>query len=442
MKKIVLRIRDYIVTYSKYVFPVLLIAVVAVTVSIALGARDRSDSMVEAFETSSSTESAMESESIGETDESSGEEGVIQDVLYAPLELNAYPELWTLICTYYNALGVGDPDAVEEICNQVEEMERIKIQELGNYIESYPVVEVYSKSGPVDGSYIVFAYTKAKFKGFAEEVAGIQTFYVCTDEEGKLYLNEGEVTQEELDYIQEVVQQDDVIELSNKTSVEYSETMVANPELFEYIVQMEKEIRTNTGLIIAQQQGSQAGDGTQAGDGSQTGDGAQTGEGTQTGDGAQTGEGTQTEEPQQPEVIEIVYGTATTTVNVRASASTTADRIGSLSKGLQVKILEEMANGWSRVEFEGAEGYIKSEYLKKTVVTQNGEADTNKVIGTVTATTNVRIRELPSTDSNTLGSFVEGRQLELLAVENGWCKVLYDGKVAYVSEKYVTKKIN
>ena len=436
MKKIVLRIRDFIVVYSKFVFPIVLIAVVAVTVSIALGARDRNDSMVEAFETSNSTESETESETSGETEESQMAESGVQDVTYVPLELNAYPELWTLICVYYNALGEGNSAAVEEICNQVEEMEKIKIQELGNYIELYPVVEVYSKQGPVEGSYIVFAYTKAKFVGFEEEVAGLQTFYVCTDEEGKLYLNEGEISQEELDYIQEVVQQDDVVELSTKTSVEYSETMVANPQLYEFTVQMEKDIRTNTGLIIAQQQGNQTADG------SQTGEGNPGGEDTQTGEESQTGEGTQTGETQQPEVIEIVYGKATTTVNVRASASTTADRIGSLSKGLQVRILEEMANGWSKVDFEGEEGYIKSEYLEKTVITQNAETDTTKVIGTVTAKTNVRIRELPSTDSERLGIFVEGQQLELLAVENGWCKVLYDGKVAYVSEKYVTKKIN
>lgn len=434
MKKAVLRIRDFVVAYSKYVFPVLLIAIVAVTVFIALGAREKGKSMVEAFESSSAAESSSETETAGETDDTLTEENSIQEVAYAPLELNAYPELWTLMCTYYNALGVGDAEAVELICNQVDEMEKIKIQELGNYVESYPAVDVYTKSGPLENSYIVFAYTKAKFVGFEEEVAGLQLFYVCTDEAGKLYLNEGEISQEELDYISTVSQQDDVVELSNKTSVEYKDTMEANPKLFEFIVQMEKDIRTNTGGIIAQRQNEQNAAGS---DDTSQADGSTSGE-----SGEQSGESAGDDAVQQPEVVQIVYGQATATVNVRNSASTTADRIGSLAKGLQVKVLEELANGWSRVEFEGKEGYIKSEYLERIVVSSSAGGDTAKVIGTVTATTTLRIRQLPSTDSEKLGVFLEGQQLELLAVENGWCKVLYDGSVAYVSEQYVTKSLN
>lgn len=433
MKKVVLRIRDFVVAYSKYAFPVLLVAIVAVTVFIALGAREKGKSMVEAFESSASTESSSEAETTGETDETLTEESSIQEVTYVPLELNAYPELWTLMCTYYNALGVGDAQAVELICNQMDEMEKIKIQELGNYVESYPTVDVYTKVGPLENSYIVFAYTKAKFVGFEDEVAGLQLFYVCTDEEGKLYLNEGGISQEELDYISTISQQDDVLELYNKTSVEYKDTMEANPKLFEFIVQMEKDIRTNTGVIIAQQQSGQSTEGSE--------NLPQTGGDTAGEDDEQMGNSSEDDTVRQPEPVQIVYGKATATVNVRSSASTTADRIGSLSKGLQVKVLEELANGWSRVEFEGKEGYIKSEYLERIVVSGT-EQDTTKVIGTVTAKTTLRIRQLPSTDSEKLGIFLEGQQLELLAVENGWCKVLYDGSVAYVSEQYVTKKLN
>ncbi len=461
MKKLVLRIRDFIVAYSKYIFPVLLIAVVAVTVSIALGAREEKDSMVNAFETDVATESENET-GTDETNESSMTETAVQEVTYAPLEYNAYPEVWTLICTYYNALGTGDAETVEKICSDIEEMGKIKIREQSKYIESYPVVEVYTKPGPVEGSYIVFAYTKAKFRGFEEEVAGVQTLYVCTDEDGNLYLNEGEMSQEELAYIDEVIQQDDVQELLNKTSVEYSDALVANPSLLEFVAQMENDIRINMGLIIAELEngstGQQGGDVSQSG-GEQTGseqteESGQAGENNETGEldpnaGQQGGETTQPGGEQQgetptPVTQETIYVKATTTVNVRASASTKADRIGSLAKGLQVKLLEEQANGWSKVEYEGKEGYIKSDYLEKiTVVTEVTQPqEENKVIGKVTATTTVRIRELPSTDSAKLGALVEGAQLELLAVENGWCKVLYNGKVAYVSEKYVNKKLN
>ena len=35
---------------------------------------------------------------------------------------------------------------------------------------------------------------------------------------------------------------------------------------------------------------------------------------------------------------------------------------------------------------------------------------------------------------------VGGDSLELLANENGWCKVIYDGKVGYVKADFVTQE--
>ncbi|MBQ7954243.1 MAG: SH3 domain-containing protein [Lachnospiraceae bacterium] len=437
MKKIVLRIRDFVVLYSKYIFPVLLIAVVAVTVSIALGARGKEDSMTGVLETVPGTMSGTESEPEGFTDETMMATMETQGVPYAPLELNAHQEVFTLICTYYDALGNGNAEAVEAICNVVEDMEKIKIRELGNYIEYYPSVEVYTKPGPTENSYIVFAYTKAKFNGFEEEVSGIQTFYVCTKEDGTLYLNESECSQEELDYINEIVHQDDVVELSNKAEVEYSETLVANPDLFEFIAQMESDIRTSIGIIIASQDGSsgQTGEGEQPTEGEQTGEGQQPNEGEQNAEGEQPAEGEQNQ-TQEPVVVQDVYAKATTAVNIRKSASKTSDRLGQLNEGERVKVLEKMSNGWSKIQYSGGEGFVKSDYLK--VEESTGEL---RVIGTITANTNVRIRSLPSTDGTRLGVFAGGEKMDLLEVADGWCKVLYNGQVAYVSEDYVTKNL-
>lgn len=54
---------------------------------------------------------------------------------------------------------------------------------------------------------------------------------------------------------------------------------------------------------------------------------------------------------------------ATETVNVRSDASSDASRLGSLSRGSSVTRTGVCDNGWSRVEYNGSEAYIHSDYL-------------------------------------------------------------------------------
>lgn len=408
MKEKLVKLRDIIVSNSKILFPVVLVAIVAVTVAIALGMNKGKNGAPESVQAAPVV--------ISDSDAATGL--IVPDV---PFEVNAYPEVYTLICTYYDALGNGEPDRIAAISNaEMDDMKRIKIQELGKYIDSYTKVDIYTKPGPEENSYIVYAYTKAKFAGFDVEAAGYESFYVCTDANGGLYLNEGVVSQEYLDYILEVNFQDDVVEFCNKTTDEYNETMLANPDLFEYIAAMESDIRTATGLMLAAQEADNA-VAVSEGDG-------QTAEGTEGG-----GQDQQIPDPAQtPDQTGPVYATTTATVNVRSSDSETADKLGKVSNGTKIEVLEQRANGWSKVSFEGKDGYIKSEYLQLAESAGGVES-----IGTVTATTNINIRAAANETAEKLGVLAGGESLELVANENGWCKVIYKGQIAYVKSDYV-----
>lgn len=412
MKEKLLRIRDLIISKSRIVFPVLLIAVVAITVSVALGAKDKENSASDV----QGTEPVSGTESQTGTEITASVADAVPDV---PLEQNAYPEVNTLIYTYYDALANGDADAIAGICDVVEDMEKIKIQELGNYIEWYPTVEIYTKPGPEENSYVVFAYTKAKFNEFEEQVSGFQAFYVCADENGKLYLKEGDIPEEDLEYIYEMNFQEDVVELYNKATVEYNETMVANTELFEYLATMENDIRTATGMIIAEQVTNETETTPEGGE--------------NTGETGENGEGTT--EPETPVVTGPVYATATATVNVRKSDSETADKLGKISKGTKVEVLEQLQNGWSKVKADGMEGYIKSEFLQLAE-----SASGVQTIGTVTATTNINVRATASETGEKLGALLGGESLELIENVDGWCKVVYNGQIAYVKSDYVQQQ--
>lgn len=403
VKEKLLRIVDFILAHGKLVFPVILIAAVAVTVTIALKA---GLGRVVAAETQ-------------ETGQASLSSGDMQTELVVPetaLELNAYPEVNALIATYYQAMADGDADTIASIQSSVDDMERIKITELGKYIESYPLIEVYTKPGPEENSYVVIAYTKTIMSYYPEdELPGYIGFYVCSREDGTLYINQEDVSEEVSEYIRQVSLQDDVVELCNRIEVEYKELCIEKPELFSYISQVEQEIKTTIGVVLAQQISDEENSASVSG----------------SEPGATENEG-EAENPGTSEPTGPIYATTTATVNVRSSDSETADKINKVPANTKIEVLEQRANGWSLIVFEGKEGYIKSEYL--SIVESAKDAE---IIGTVTASTNVNVRVTASQSADKLGVVAGGETLDLIAIEGEWCKVVYNGQIGYIKSEFV-----
>lgn len=417
IKEKALQIRDFVVARGKIVFPILLIAAVAITVTIALQA---GSDKVEAIENTGTTDTEGTVADAQATVEPVSTDVPVEEVV-VPLELNAYPDVNNLILTYYNAMAEGDAATIASIQSSMDDMERIKIEEMGKYIENYPMVEVYTKPGPEENSYIVIAYTKVIMSYYPEDLfPGYASFYVCTREDGSLYINQESVEEEISEEIRKVILQDDVVELCNKIEVEYKEFCNAKPELLKYIAEVEQEVKTSAGVILAQQiAAAEAGTETAI-------------EGTEEGaEGSALAEGT-TEATPAPVVTEPVYATATTTVNVRSSDSETADKVNKVPSGTKVEVLEQKVNGWSRILYDGVEGFIKSEYLNVAESAAGVE-----IIGTVTAIENVNVRAQASQSAEKLGILVGGDTLDLVANEGEWCKVVYNGQIGYVKTEFV-----
>lgn len=397
IKEKLLQVRDFILAHGKIVFPILLIAAVAATVAIALKAG--SNKVVDKIGTEPTQVV------------SSGDASEIE-VPDVPLELNAYPAVNSLITTYYEATANGDADTIASIQSSIEDMERIRIQELGKYIESYPSIDVYTKPGPEENSYIVIAYTKVVMTYYPDDyLPGYASFYVCTKDDGTLYINQETVPEEISEYIRKVILQDDVVELCNKITVEYKDICIEKPELFNYISEVEQEVKTAAGVILAQQIAEVSG-----------------------GDAAVSGSAVVDPEEQETAPVEVgpVYATANDTVNVRSSDSIEADKLGKLQVGTRVEVLEQKANGWSKIVYEGKEGYIKSEFLSLAESAAGVET-----IGTVTAIDNVNVRTSASQAAEKLGVVTSGETLELIANEGEWCKVIYNGQIGYVKAEFV-----
>ena len=394
-------IGNYIIKHNKVVLPAVVVVAVAITVSVSLSLSNRhKEAQQEAEIASAASETATET--------------ATEDV---PLVANEEGAIYTLIATYYNAMATGDEETLRSVCDEISDKDMYRYVELSQYIDYYPTLEIYTKTGPEEGSVIAYVYYKISFVGHEEEVPGYQALYICTNDQGGLYIKRGENSEEVNEYIKTVSTQDDVVEFNNKITVEYNELMVDHPEVLQYISELDSQVSIAVGEKLANQVAGE----TQVAE-------AGTEEGSTDGQDTQTENGEQQEaEDQGPQ-----YVTTTTTVNVRSSDSEQADKLGKVSGGTKLQVLEQRPNGWTKVDYEGKEGYIKTEFLQ--LAESAAETET---IGTVTATTNLNVRASASETADRLGVLSGGDSAELVGTEGDWSKIKYNGQIGYVKSEYV-----
>ena len=393
-------VRDYLIKNSKVAFPVIMVAAVTVVVSIALGAAGnrRVEDIIP--EQSSSLEES--SEGVGDVPLLSNENSAISELIYS----------------FYNAQALGDLDMLKSLCDEISDLDLLSFQEKANYIEYYPVLEIYTKEGMNEGETIVYVYYKMSFANHEEEFPGYASHYVCTAEDGSLYIKRTNFSDELNSYIGEVCSQDDVVEFDNHVKAEYDAFMEQYPELADYPEEVMAQVNMTVGVKWSELQAA-AGSVSDNDIGEENPD-----EGSPA--GGQEGGDTPPAE---------MYATATTTVNVRSSDSEQADRLGKVSGGTRIRVLEQRVNGWSKVLYENKDGYIKSEFLQ---LEESAEGQTT--VGSVRATTNVNVRAAADQNAAKLGTLVGGDTADLIATEGEWCKIKFGGQVGYVKAEFVEEQ--
>ena len=50
-------------------------------------------------------------------------------------------------------------------------------------------------------------------------------------------------------------------------------------------------------------------------------------------------------------------------MTIRSSASSDSEKVGTAYTGDKIKVLSNESNGWSKVEFNGTTGYIRTDLL-------------------------------------------------------------------------------
>ncbi|AYD39900.1 CHAP domain-containing protein [Clostridium fermenticellae] len=131
-------------------------------------------------------------------------------------------------------------------------------------------------------------------------------------------------------------------------------------------------------------------------------------------------------------------------LNVRSSASTSSNVIGSLAKGASVNIVEKCGD-WYKINYSSSYGYVSSKYINlgssSSTSTQNTSTSNNT--GFVNIRDHSSYLNLRSTPSGTIaGSLPYGAEVQILSTNSGWYKINYNGKTGYVSAAYIKLSSN
>jgi len=406
-------VRDFIMDHTKIVMPLVLVACVLITILIAINANQKE--MLE-------KEAELAAAAVAEQESQTKVEGLSTPVY--ELEENAYQDINNIVKVYYDAQASGDIDTVSSLNTYLNDIEKIRVEELSKYIDNYTKLDVYTKPGLTENTYVAYVYSEVKFTDMEQELPGMQTYYIGRNADGDFFINDGTYDDTVWNYIKEVTLQDDVVDLNNKVVVEYNELLASDEELSEFIAYLKEKINEEVGEILAEAEAP-----------------------VESAEETETLVAENTEAAETENVVKTVK--TTDVVNIRKSDSETADKIDKAQVGQEFKLLEQKGNGWSKVEYDGGEAYIKSDYLEvvseETVeagADSNNDAQTassnDTVSGTVTVKENVKVRKSASTDSESLGTVYVGEKLDLIMKQaDGWTKIKYKGETAFVKSDYV-----
>ena len=387
--KIIRFIQDNI----KIVAPLFLMLMTAVVTYVSLSARDN--------RLNDPGLTGLTSGTVTETGETGGE--VLTEEAPVPIVLseNTDQALLDFFYSYYQCLSNGDVETLETMVDSLEMMDKLVKAEQARFLE-YEITNIYTLPGADDTSLIAFVVSKVTFDTYPEDsLPSYDGFFIRIGADGSFKIINSEPTAEETEHINQVLECDDVVELGNRITMEYNDKITASPELLTYMKELDSVVSLEAGEKLA---ALNAGEEIQLPD-------------IETSD---AGEGE----------TEIKMATANSSVNVRVSDSMNADTMGQLRGGQSVEVTEIRGNGWSQINYEGKTGYVKSEYLTLDI-----DVDSVVTIGTVTATETLNIRATASTDGMVMGS--KGTTARLVEEKDGWCEVIYNNKVCYLSSQYL-----
>ena len=434
-------IREWVLENNRLVMPLVLVVCIVLTIVVALNASRREH--LQKVANNAAQEANATAESTVDADTS---------IIYTPevgLEENAYPEINQLVKTYYEAQADGDIDTISSLNTYLNDIELLRIKQLSSYIEKYDEINIYTKPGLADNTYVAYVCAYVKFYDNDTTLPGMQTYYISANEDGGYTINDGTYDDSIYEYIKTVTIQDDVVDLNNKIVVEYNDIIENSAVMADYLIYIKGMINEEVGEMLAEEESPAN----------------ETIEPTETTNNA-------------PVATIVSKVRAKERVNIRKSDSKEADKVGAASAGEEFKLLEKKDNGWTKIEYNGAEAYINSDYVEDvdavTIELQDADSSTSpQPTSEATAAASpspaaketasskpspspkansetmsgkvkinasgVRVRAGAGTDSAVLGTVYVGATFNATGKDGDWVQIDYNGKTGYIKSDFVEK---
>ena len=362
-------------------------------------------------------------------------------------QVNAIPEINTLISNYYTAYAAGDVAALETIAQPISDTEKNYIQLFSEYVDSYDNLSCHTKSGLNTGEYVVSVYLEMKFKDVETAAPGLDFFYLRTDEGGKLYIdnaysqfnqsNMEESTQADVQaLINEFEQADDVVALQMEVQQKYEQAIASDEKLNE----MANETIPNAISTWVQSL-------TQADDASEETDG----EDKPSEDEAAKDDQAEEEQPEKTE--ENTDGKAKTAyamdgINLRKGPSKEKSIVTQIPLGDKLKIYPDTEkDGWVKAVYDGKKGYVKRELVttkKSKVPTGTATAADDEPAKAlpqgkeIVLSDSVNVRVSMSETADKVGLAYQGDTVKvIMSYAEGWTKVEWNGQTGFIKTELI-----
>ena len=390
------------------------------------------------------------------------EEQTEQADLTEEFQVDAVPEVKTLIADYYKAYQDGDVDALETLAQPISDTEKSYIKLFSEYVESYDNLRCYTKSGLGEGEYVVSVYLEMKFKGVETTAPGLDFFYVRTDGTGKPYIdnaysqfnqsNMENSTQADVQaLINEFEQADDVVALQQEVQQKYDQAIASD----EQLAAMANETIPNA-ITAWVQSLTQAGADNQdqpADDAAQQPD--DTKDNTdQTDDQKDNNTDNTTDNADNSEddaTDESSDGKAKTAyaldgINLRKGPGTDKKVVTQISLGDKLKIYPDTKkDGWVKASYKKKKGYVKLEFvttdksdIKGTATAENEPAKALPEGKEITLSDSVNVRVSMSETADRVGLAFQGDTVKVIqSYAEGWTKVEWNGQTGYIKTELI-----
>lgn len=307
-------------------------------------------------------------------------------------EIDAYEEVNELISNYFEAYVNADFDTLTQIVNPMSEMEQSYIDVMTQYYEEFRNIKCYTKHGLSKNSFIVSAYYEIKFVDIEELAPSLVLFYVQTNEDGELYINnlysdfnrryrENVVNKDVNTAFIKYTTQDDYIALHHQVDNAFKELIMENEDIYiltkRTIPALRQEWEDTVYYVHNDEPESETGtepdsgwiDGVEPGTTEVPTDSQEPATTAPVTPEPSTTEPTPSETESQEPAVERVK-VLMNNVNVRKKATTSSSSLGKVDKGEIFEVKERITGSsdgkiWIKIDYNGKTGYIRSDFLEE-----------------------------------------------------------------------------